>query len=158
VRATTLRMAVVLLVGCGGQEEEAGRRLWPENPAAGRVDLVLQTARLAEEVAEEQTRHTVETTARFFGHDPSVFAGMRVVVQDDYPECPGVSTDALDGCYLAGDFNTATVRMRSPYPGRGWNIEDTALPHELLHALIGDPTHSRPEWQQLPELQYLLWE
>lgn len=64
-----------------------------------------------------------------------------------YAPLPWCSFDD-DGTPVDGLFVPYYVEVGAPW-GTG-TIADTALPHELLHAAIGDPDHTLPQWQQLP--------
>lgn len=85
--------------------------------------------------------------------------GVLLVVNDEWPvSCPGAtSRGTLVGCYHMGE-RVITVTA-------GWLedkfvssdqpcVENLAVPHEVLHAYIGDPQHSDPRWAKLTDIWY----
>jgi hypothetical protein len=77
--------------------------------------------------------------------DPSLLHGMTLRIEDDSIPCGAVS-DAR-GCTWRGEGTVAVSTLpwmagHPPVPC----VEDTPIPHELLHVLIGDPDHTDPRW------------
>jgi len=61
------------------------------------------------------------------------------------PSCTFMS----DGERVAGIETDTDQWVEVGAPSDGFNISDTALAHELLHAAIGDPDHASPAWQRI---------
>jgi hypothetical protein len=79
------------------------------------------------------------------GLDPSLLYGMTLRIEDDGIACGDVS-DAR-GCTRRSEGTVAVSTLawavgHPPVPC----VEDTPIPHELLHVLIGDPHHTDPRW------------
>jgi hypothetical protein len=79
------------------------------------------------------------------GLDPSLLYGMTLRIEDGGIDC-GAVVDAR-GCTRRAEGEVAVSTLswlatRPPVPC----VEDTPLPHELLHVLIGDPKHTDPRW------------
>jgi hypothetical protein len=87
----------------------------------------------------------VATSCAYIGLDPSLLWGMTLRIEDDGIGCGGVA-DAR-GCTWreAGVVAVSTLAWTTAEP-RVPCVEDTPIPHELLHVKIGDPTHSDPRW------------
>lgn len=90
-------------------------------------------------------KHVLDATSRYFGHDPSELAGLRIIARNHWIDCPGVA-GKMAGCYTPDD-NTVQVAMA----GFGC-LEGTAVPHELLHYFIGDLQHHDPLWRTFAAL------
>ncbi len=78
------------------------------------------------------------------GLDTSRLYGMRLRIVDGGIACGGLP-DAR-GCYRKDEIVVSTlawIATEPPVPC----VEDTPLPHELLHAAIGDPGHADARWE-----------
>ena len=122
---------------------------WEGDPDLFGVDLVVapeaaSCARASD--ARSHVRRILDTSSRYFGHDPTELEGLRIVLVGSRFVCPGASSELLLGCYFADD-NTIAVSTS----GVGC-LESSYLPHELLHYLIGDPDHTDPRWSTLVPL------
>ena len=87
----------------------------------------------------------VEGACAHVGLDPSLLWGMTLRIEDDEIACGAVS--AARGCTWreAGVMVVSTLAWTSAEP-RVPCVEDTPIPHELLHVKIGDPAHADPRW------------
>jgi hypothetical protein len=79
------------------------------------------------------------------GLDPTMLWGMTLRIEDDGIDCGGV--EGARGCTWrdAGVMAVSTLAWISTAP-RVPCVEDTPIPHELLHVKIGDPHHTDPRW------------
>jgi hypothetical protein len=87
----------------------------------------------------------VQASCEQIGLDPSLLYGMRLRIEDGGIPCGGVA-DAR-GCTWREDGVVAVSTLawttaEPPVPC----VEDTPIPHELLHVKIGDPEHLDPRW------------
>jgi hypothetical protein len=90
----------------------------------------------------------IEDGCGHVGLDPSLLYGMTLRVEDGGVVCGGVP-DAR-GCTQRSDgiiwvSTLAWTSYRPPVPC----VEDTPIPHELLHVAIGDPDHLDPRWREV---------
>lgn len=109
--------------------------------------------------AEEFPRRlhdVLEASCDHLGVDPSRLYGMRLRLVDGGVACGGV--EAARGCtQLDGrEIVVSTLAWISTSPPVPC-VEDTPLPHELLHLRIGDPAHADPRWTS-HEFWEPLWE
>jgi hypothetical protein len=130
-------------VACGGVPTEAGE------PDVFGARVVVESSAPFTTAADfrPRLRRSLEQTARYFGHDLSEFADLRITV-----------TDVVDPAQpsVGGEFNpeTNTVRV-AVLPGTAACVEDLTLPHEALHfflrgaPLYGDPGHTDPRWSSV---------
>ncbi len=90
------------------------------------------------------------------GLDPSALYGMTLRIEDDAIAC-GAVADAR-GCTWRSDgiITVSTLAWLSTEP-RVPCVEDTPIPHELLHLKIGDEHHLDPRWVD-PKFWGPLWE
>lgn len=131
--------AAVVAVGaalacCGGGDEDLlGMSLVVESeqPFARAEDLRPRLRRILVESSEH------------VGLDPDRLDGMRLRIVDGGIACGGLP-DAR-GCYRRDEITVSTVAwLTTDTPVRC--VEDTPLPHELLHARIADPGHEDERW------------
>ncbi|HEX9243276.1 MAG TPA: hypothetical protein VF875_12610 [Anaeromyxobacter sp.] len=129
-------LAALASSGCATREDDLHgmeldlhtRLAWGEDPALRhRVQLVL-------DAACDELRL-----------DPSLLYGMTLRIEDDGIACGDVS--GARGCTWRGEGTVSVSTLswmagRPPVPC----VEDTPIPHELLHVLIGDPNHTDPRW------------
>ncbi len=87
----------------------------------------------------------LEAGCAHVGLDPSMLWGMTLRIEDGEIAC-GVVPDAR-GCTWreAGLMAVSTVAWTTAEPLVPC-VEDTPIPHELLHVKIGDPAHADPRW------------
>lgn len=80
------------------------------------------------------------------GLDPSLLWGMTLRIEDGPIPC-GAVADAR-GCTWreAGVIAVSTLAWTAAEPPVPC-VEDTPIPHELLHVKIGDPDHRDPRWE-----------
>jgi hypothetical protein len=90
------------------------------------------------------------------GLDPSLLYGMTLRIEDGEIVCGAVAR--ARGCTWreAGIISVSTLAWLSSLP-RVPCVEDTPIPHELLHVKIGDEDHSDPRWNSF-EFWGPLWE
>jgi hypothetical protein len=99
--------------------------------------------------ADPQLRQRVhvilEDSCERLGLDPSMLWGMTLRIEDGGIVCGAV--DKARGCTWrdAGKIAVSTLAWTSAEPPVPC-VEDTPIPHELLHVLIGDPQHLDPRW------------
>jgi hypothetical protein len=129
-------LATILASGCARRDDDLHgmvldlrtRQAWREDPALRqRIQVVLDAA------------------CDGLGLDPSLLYGMTLRIEDDGIACGHVS-DAR-GCTWRPDGIVAvsTLSWLAGQPAVPC-VEDTPIPHELLHVLIGDPDHKDPRW------------
>jgi hypothetical protein len=87
----------------------------------------------------------LEASCEQLGLDPSMLWGMTLRIEDGAIDCGPVEN--ARGCTWrdAGTVavsTTAWTTCEPPVPC----VEDTPIPHELLHVAIGDPQHLDPRW------------
>lgn len=133
-----LAISLALAAGCAGPADDDlfGMHLevrsvqpWATDPALrGRV------------------RDLVEASCAHVGLDPSLLWGMTLRIEDGGISC-GHVPDAR-GCTWrdAGVVAVSTLAWTSAQPPVPC-VEDTPIPHELLHVKIGDPVHADPRWE-----------
>jgi hypothetical protein len=92
-----------------------------------------------------RVQQVLDVSCDRLGLDPSLLYGMTLRIEDDGIACGDVR-DAR-GCTWR-DQGTVAVSTLSWMAGRPAVpcVEDTPIPHELLHVLIGDPDHTDPRW------------
>ena len=139
LRRSALAAAVLAALSAGGcarreddlygmELELRTRQAWSEDPALRhRVQLVL------------------DASCEGLGLDPSLLYGMTLTIEDGGIDC-GQVADAR-GCTWRKEGNVAvsTLPWLAGQPAVPC-VEDTPIPHELLHVLIGDPDHKDPRW------------
>jgi hypothetical protein len=87
----------------------------------------------------------VEAACAHVGLDPSLLWGMTLRIEDGGISC-GAVPDAR-GCTWrdSGVMAVSTLAWTTAEPPVPC-VEDTPIPHELLHVKIGDPEHLDPRW------------
>jgi hypothetical protein len=87
----------------------------------------------------------IAASCAHIGLDPSLLWGMTLRIEDDGIPCGGVAN--ARGCTWRekGVVAVSTLAWTTAEP-RVPCVEDTPIPHELLHVKIGDPTHTDPRW------------
>jgi hypothetical protein len=137
-RATLLAAALAgFAAGCAGPRDDdlfgmtlevRTHRPWASDPAL-----------------PQRVHDLVAASCEHLGLDPSLLWGMTLRIEDDGISCGGVQ-DAR-GCTWreAGVVAVSTLAWCTAEPPVPC-VEDTPLPHELLHVKIGDPNHTDPRW------------
>ncbi len=97
----------------------------------------------------------LEASCAHVGVDTSRLYGLRLRIVDGTVSCGAVA--AARGCTrLDGEeivvSTLAWISTSPPVPC----VEDTPLPHEILHLRIGDPAHADPRWDD-PDYWEPLW-
>jgi hypothetical protein len=85
----------------------------------------------------------IEEGSAYIGLGPSRLYGMRLRIVDGGVSCGGLRE--ARGCFRRDEIVVSTLAWISTEPPVPC-VEDTPLPHELLHALIEDPAHEDPRW------------
>lgn len=87
----------------------------------------------------------IEEAAAHVGLDPNMLYGMTLRIEDDAIACGSV--ERARGCTWRDDgvIAVSTLAWISSEP-RVSCIEDTPIPHELLHVKISDENHLDPRW------------
>lgn len=96
----------------------------------------------------------VAASCAYHGLDPTLLWGMTLRIEDDGIGCGSVA-DAR-GCTWreAGTVAVSTLAWTEAEPPVPC-VEDTPIPHELLHVKIGDPNHTDPRWSDAAYWQAL---
>jgi hypothetical protein len=87
----------------------------------------------------------LEQSCAHMGLDPTLLYGMTLRIEDGEIACGSVA--GARGCTWrdAGVISVSTLAWLSTLP-RVPCVEDTPIPHELLHVNIGDEDHLDPRW------------
>jgi hypothetical protein len=146
MRATVLSVVVAVVVAAAGCQE-----LLPEPPVELEVDGVTfgrsdATPPLPTTILDpDRLTLVLQRSAALWGVPVSNLAGLRVGLSSQ-PVCPDGTRDLA--CYQAG-----VIWLWNPEqaPYDAWQTAasacpEHALPHEIGHFLIGDPTHSDPRF------------
>jgi hypothetical protein len=88
----------------------------------------------------------VEVSCAYVGLDPSMLWGMTLRIEDGGISCGGVAE--ARGCTWRdrGVIAVSTLAWTTAEPPVPC-VEDTPIPHELLHVKIGDPEHLDRRWE-----------
>jgi len=88
----------------------------------------------------------IEESCDHLGLDPSLLYGMTLRIEDGDIACGAVAS--ARGCTWReeGVVAVSTLAWTSAEPLVPC-VEDTPIPHELLHVKIGDSGHSDPRWR-----------
>jgi hypothetical protein len=87
----------------------------------------------------------IQASCDEMGLDPTMLYGMTLRIDDGGIPCGGIA-DAR-GCTWRerGEIAVSTLAWTTAEPPVPC-VEDTPIPHELLHVKIGDPQHRDPRW------------
>jgi hypothetical protein len=87
----------------------------------------------------------LEASCDHMGLDPSLLYGMTLRIEDGTIECGSISN--ARGCTWRSDgvIAVSTLAWISSQ-GSVHCVEDTPIPHELLHVKIGDARHEDERW------------
>ena len=130
-----MALGALLAMGCG----QAGQQ--PDFSVRGVGVMVRSDAPFA---AQPDLAHRIETTLGaaldYWGGSFEQVAGMTVTLDGArYVACEGVP--GAIGCY-DGDIRVSTSDVGAAFAC----VEQTALVHEVGHAVIGDREHADPRW------------
>jgi hypothetical protein len=145
-----LRTAAALLFlasagGCGDGDDESDGADFYVHGAGVEVETDAPFARSPDLPA--RIEGVLAAALAYWGGSWDDLAGRRITILDGpYVPCGGAS--AAIGCY-DGD-----LRISASDPGAGTFgcVEQTALVHEVGHAVIGDAPHSDPRWMAFDSL------
>ena len=134
--AAALATALATAACGGGATEES---------AAG-VRVVLETSAAFATAPDFPTRldETIDVALAYWGGTRADLDG-KTIVLSDAPYVRGCAPTAV-GCY---DGEILAVSTRDPSLGSFACVEETALVHEIGHAVLGDPDHVDPRWMEL---------
>lgn len=132
-----LALAFALLVGgCAQREDDLFG-----------MSLELHTAQpwASDPALRRRVHDLIQASCDQIGLDPSLLYGMTLRIEDDGISCGGVAdargcTWREQGLVAVSTLAWTTLEPRVPC------VEDTPIPHELLHVKIGDPHHTDPRW------------
>jgi hypothetical protein len=135
--AAVLALGLVLAAGCVAQRDDDlfGMNLEVRTSQPWATDPALR----------HRVHDLVEASCGYVGLDPSLLWGMTLRIEDGGISCGGVP-DAR-GCTWrgAGVMAVSTLAWTTAEPPVPC-VEDTPIPHELLHVKIGDPEHLDVRW------------
>jgi hypothetical protein len=110
------------------------------------LDVRSQEAWARDPELHERVHALVEAACVHIGLDPSELWGMTLRIDDGEIACGEVQR--ARGCTWRDDgvIAVSTIAWLSTEP-RVPCVEDTPIPHELLHVKIGDPHHTDSRWE-----------
>jgi hypothetical protein len=130
-------VAVLFAAGCAA----------PRDDDLFGMELEVHTAQpwASDPALRRRVHDLVQAACDHVGLDPSFLWGMTLRIEDGGISCGPVS-DAR-GCTWreAGVVAVSTLAWTTAEPPVPC-VEDTPIPHELLHVKIGDPEHRDPRW------------
>jgi hypothetical protein len=93
----------------------------------------------------ERLHRVLEESCAHVGIDTARLYGMRLRIVDGGIRCGGY--EAARGCALedGSEISVSTLAWITTSPPVSC-VEDTPLPHEILHLRIGDGAHDDPRW------------
>ena len=139
-----LAMLAALISGCGTQEPIPEADFYVD-----RIGVKIDTPAIlvSPSFPEGELRAVISEVAKYAGHDLSGLDGWVIVFTNREFRCqPGLKGLVL-GCEHDGWIEVFT------YPGADDCLAHTSLPHELLHAFIGDACHRDPLWRDWVSVQ-----
>ncbi len=138
MRDATKRAAVLAVLGLAA----CGRADLPPDFFVRGVGIVVSSGAPFAHRADLPTRieSTVDAALGYWGGSWQALAGSTITLDGDrYVHCAG--NPGAIGCY-DGDIRVSTQDAGFTY----YCVEETALVHEVGHAVIGDPEHLDPRW------------
>jgi hypothetical protein len=138
---------IALLAGCGGRQQ------WNGDPKMYGVFISVEDGANPYTAAPDflpRVRRILAVSSHFYGHDPLELSGVRIIFGTHGTDC-GAARNWM-GCYTEST-NTIFVTTESLWTSA---VEETQLPHEMLHYFIGDPRHTASLWRQLGPLWEML--
>ena len=135
-------LALGSLIGCGTAEAPT-----PDFYVRGTGIVVNSSAPFTQRPdLPQRIESTIGAALRYWEGNWLVLQGRTVTLEGDrHVTCPG-SADAI-GCY-DGNIRVSTRDVTFAY----YCVEETALVHEVGHAVIGDPAHLDPRWMDFASL------
>jgi hypothetical protein len=139
LRAGVLAAAILAALGAGGCAQR------DDDLHGMELDVRTSLAWGKDPELRHRVQQVLDVSCDRLGLDPSLLYGMTLRIEDDGIACGEVS-DAR-GCTWRGEGTVAvsTLAWAVGHPPVTC-VEDTPIPHELLHVLIGDPHHTDPRW------------
>ena len=137
----------VALAACGGETAQQ-----PQFAVQGvSVSVRTDAAFTAHPDFPSRVEKTLDVALQFWGGSWSDLEGARLVFEaGDHVACTGET--GATGCYEDHQISVPTSDVAFPY----YCVEETALVHEVGHAVIGDPDHTDPRWMDFtPVMQAL---
>lgn len=138
-----LGLAMGLALACGGAD--GGQQA---NGTDITVSLDTTAPFAAEPDFDTRLERTIDVATAYWGGTRQDLAGQVIEFVDEQNPRLCANASAL-GCY---DGHTLSVTTRDPSAGTFLCVEQTALVHEIGHAVIGDPNHTDPRWMQMDEV------
>jgi hypothetical protein len=109
------------------------------------LDVESEQPFVRDEDFPQRLHRVLEASCAHIGVDTSRLYGLRLRIVDGPVPCGDVAVargcTRLDGAEIVVS-TLAWISTSPPVPC----VEDTPLPHELLHLGIGDPAHADPRW------------
>src|SRR5512133_454348 len=141
-----IALAAVLAAGCAAPRDDD---LFGMN-----VEVRTRQPWAADPRLDHRLHDLVAISCAYHGLDPSLLWGMTLRIEDDGIAC-GVVGGAR-GCTWrdVGTVAVSTLAWTTAEPPVSC-VEDTPIPHELLHVKIGDPEHLDPRWHDAAYWQAL---
>ncbi len=135
--AAALAAAALLASGCAAPREDD---LFGLN-----LDVRSRQAWAEDGGLDRRLHDLVAISCAYHGLDPSLLWGMTLRIEDDGIDCGAVA--GARGCTWReqGTVAVSTLAWTTWEPPVSC-VEDTPIPHELLHVKIGDPDHTDPRW------------
>jgi hypothetical protein len=109
------------------------------------LDVESRQAWASDPALRRRVHELVAASCAHHGLDPSLLFGLTLRIEDGGIACGGVA--GARGCTWreAGVVAVSTLAWCIDQPAVPC-VEDTPIPHELLHVKIGDPDHTDPRW------------
>jgi hypothetical protein len=141
----TAALLALALAACGGAGP--GDAAEPDFVVRGTGIVVSSTAAFTRSPDfPARVESTVAAALRYWGGDWSHLDGRTITFQGErHVECPGHA--GAVGCF-DGDIRVTTRDVAFTYAC----VEETALVHEIGHAVIGDAGHTDPRWLDFSEV------
>jgi hypothetical protein len=133
----------VALAACGGAGAEQ-----PDLGVRGTAVVVNSTAAFTRSADfPARVESTLDAALRYWGGDWSHLDG-RTITFEGERNVPCRGHDGAVGCF-DGNIRVTTRDVSFTYSC----VEETALVHEVGHAVIGDPQHTDPRWMDFSPVQ-----
>jgi hypothetical protein len=139
-RAAGAALALVLLLapGCSPERDDDLFGLT--------LDVRSEQAWARDPGLHQRVHALIEASCEHIGLDPSLLYGMTLRIEDG--EIPCGAVQRARGCTWRDDgvIAVSTLAWISTAPRVGC-VEDTPIPHELLHVKLADERHLDPRWE-----------
>jgi hypothetical protein len=135
--AAALALAALAAAGCAPERTDD---LFGMN-----LEVRSQQAWASDPALRSRVHDLVEQSCAYLGLDPDLLYGMTLRIEDGDIACGTVPI--ARGCTWRGDgvISVSTLAWLWSLPPVPC-VEDTPIPHELLHVKIGDDAHTDPRW------------